>query len=120
MVKITHYEVYTDSGDGWKLEDRFASDQRYEAINLSKEKEQEKLKVKIIRETFDVQDNSYQETVEYVSGLGHGKPKAKKGKRISAVDLRSQAAARQGEDDSGEYTSIRGQMYRAVLFGVQP
>lgn len=103
MVKITHYEVYTDSGDGWKLEDRFASDQRYEAINLSKEKEQEKLKVKIIRETFDVQDNSYQETVEYVSGLGHGKPKAKKGKRISAVDLRSQAVARQGEDDSGEY-----------------
>lgn len=90
MVKITHYEVYTDAGDGWKLEDRFSSEQRYEAINLSKEKEQEKLKVKIIRENFDVQDNSYQETVEYVSGLS-GKAKAKKerGRSLAATDIRS-------------------------------
>lgn len=88
MVKITHYEVYTDGGDGWKLEDRFSSDQRHEAINLSKEKEQEKLKVKIIRETFDVQDNSYQETVEYVSGLSNGKTKTPSGRPISSVDVR--------------------------------
>lgn len=70
MISITHYEVYSDRGDGWKLEERFASDQRYGAINLAKEKEAENLKVKIIKETFDVQDNSYQETVEYVSNLG--------------------------------------------------
>ena len=69
MVKIIHYEVYTDRGDGWKLEDRFSSEQRHEAINLAKEREQEKIKVKIIREIFDVQDNSYQESVEYVSVL---------------------------------------------------
>lgn len=69
MVKITHYEVYTDKGDGWKLEDRFASEQRHEAINLAKEREQERVKVKIIKEIFDVQDNTYQETVEYVSVL---------------------------------------------------
>ena len=69
MVKITHYEVYTDRGDGWKLEDRFSSEQRHEAINLAKEKEQERIKVKIIREIFDVQDNTYQESVEYVSVL---------------------------------------------------
>ena len=69
MVKITHYEVYTDRGDGWKLEDRFSSEQRHEAINLAKEREQEKIKVKIIREIFDVQDNTYQESVEYVSVL---------------------------------------------------
>lgn len=67
MVKITHYEVYTDRGDGWKLEDRFSSEQRHEAINLAKEREQEKVKVKIIREVFDVQDNTYQESVEYIS-----------------------------------------------------
>ncbi len=69
MVKIIHYEVYTDRGDGWKLEDRFSSEQRHEAINLAKEREQEKIKVKIIREIFDVQDNTYQESVEYVSVL---------------------------------------------------
>ena len=73
MVKITHYEVYADRGDGWKLEDRFSSEQRHEAINLAKEREQEKVKVKIIKEVFDVQDNSYQETVEYVSVLNRGK-----------------------------------------------
>lgn len=67
MVKIIHYEVYTDRGDGWKLEDRFSSEQRYEAINLAKEKEQDKIPVKIIREVFDVQDNSYVENVEYIS-----------------------------------------------------
>ena len=67
MVKIVHYEVYTDSGDGWKLEERFSNEQRYEAVNLAKEQEQNHKKVKIIKEYFDVQDNSYQETVEYVS-----------------------------------------------------
>lgn len=71
MVKIAHYEVYSDKGDGWKLEDRFSSDQRHEAINLAKEKEQDKFAVKIIREIFDVQDNTYQETVEYISGLSN-------------------------------------------------
>ena len=67
MVKIAHYEVYTDSGDGWRLEDRFSADQRYEAVSLAKEREQARVKVKIIKENFDVQDNTYQETVEYIS-----------------------------------------------------
>lgn len=71
MVKIAHYEVYTDSGDGWRLEDRFAADQRYEAVSLAKEREQARLKVKIIKENFDVQDNTYQETVEYISSPKH-------------------------------------------------
>lgn len=71
MVKIAHYEVYSDKGDGWKLEDRFSSDQRHEAISLAKDKEQDKFAVKIIREIFDVQDNTYQETVEYISGLSN-------------------------------------------------
>lgn len=73
MVKITHYEVYTDKGDGWKLLERFASEQRGEAIKLAKEKELDKIGVKIIKETFDVQDNSYQESIEYVSNLSKGK-----------------------------------------------
>lgn len=69
MIKITHYEVYTDHGRGWQLEDRFAIEQRQDAFNLAKELELDKVKVKIIKEVFDVQDNSYQETVEYVSNL---------------------------------------------------
>lgn len=73
MVKIVHYEVYTDSGDGWKLEERFSNEQRYEAVNLAKEQEQNHKKVKIIKEYFDVQDNSYQETVEYISGFSNRK-----------------------------------------------
>ncbi len=73
MIKITHFEVYTDRGSGWQLEDRFSLDQRQEAFNLAKELEQDKLKVKIIKEIFDVQDNSYQETVEYVSNLNKKK-----------------------------------------------
>ena len=73
MVKIVHYEVYANKGEGWRLEDRFSSEQRHEAINLAKEIESDKYKVKIIKETFDVQDNSYIETTEYVGGFGSAK-----------------------------------------------
>ena len=75
MIKIAHYEVYIDRGAGWQLEDRFAAEQRQDAFNLAKEREQEKCKVKIIKEIFDVQDNSYQESVEYVSNLNKHKHK---------------------------------------------
>lgn len=117
MVKITHYEVYTDSGDGWKLEDRFASDQRYEAINLSKEKELEKLKVKIIKETYDVQDNSYQETVEYVSGLGNGRNKKNKNStKIKAEQLRTHASEDWQESNSDESEIVPGgEIIKAVF-----
>lgn len=81
MVKIIHYEVYADRGDGWKLVDQFSSDQRHEAVNLAKELEDDdRVAVKIIREIFDVQDNTYQESVEYVSGLSR-KAKGKAGKQ---------------------------------------
>lgn len=115
MVKITHYEVYTDKGDGWKLEDRFSSDQRHEAINLSKEKEQEKLKVKIIRETFDVQDNSYQETVEYVSNLSNTKPKTQSGRLISSADIRNFAAGNNELDTQIETEGTPGEIIKAVF-----
>ncbi len=78
MVKIVHYEVYADRGDGWKLVEQFSIEQRQEAVNLAKELERDdKAAVKIIREIFDAQDNTYQESVEYVSGLRRkNKPKA--------------------------------------------
>lgn len=75
MVDITHYEVYTDRGTGWKLEERFSAEQRDSAIKFAREKEREKVSVKLIREKFDVLDNSYQESVEYVSLSGKKKSK---------------------------------------------
>ncbi len=93
MVKISHYEIYTDRGDGWKLEDRFSSDQRYEAMRIAKEREAEKVSVKLLKEDFDIQDNSYIETVEYVSLAG------KKGKTGSDYSLKGGLSASR----SGEY-----------------
>lgn len=97
MIKITHYEVYTDRGDGWKLEERFSSDQRYDAINLAKEKDAEKIKGKIIKETFDVQDNSYQETVEYVSGLSSNKNVSDENMRMNPAQAAAAAEAAETE-----------------------
>ncbi len=45
-------------------------------MRLAKEKEAENRKVKIIKEIFDVQDNSYLESVEYVSNLNRKKGNA--------------------------------------------
>lgn len=84
MVKIIHFEVYVDRGDGWKLVDQFSSDQRQEAVNLAKELEEDnRVAVKIIREIFDVQDNTYQESVEYISGLGRKKRHQRSSEKFS-------------------------------------
>ena len=67
MSKIAHYEVYVDSGKGWRLVERFPVELRQEAYRLAKESENGINKVKIIKETFEVDDNSYAESVEYIS-----------------------------------------------------
>ena len=67
MVDITHYEVYADRGTGWKLEERFAEEQHDQAIRYAHELEYENIAVKLIREKFNVLDNVYQETVEFVN-----------------------------------------------------
>lgn len=67
MVDITHYEVYTDRGNGWKLEERFPAEQRLNAVKYARDKESENISVKLICEKFDVLDNSYQESTEFVS-----------------------------------------------------
>ena len=55
MAKITHYEVYVDSGSGWRLIERFSIDQRQEAYRLAKETENDTNKVKIIKVTSEKQ-----------------------------------------------------------------
>lgn len=83
MTKIAHYEVYVDTGSGWQLVERFATEQRHEAYELAKEQEAAHNKVKIIKETFEISDNSYVEAVEYIST-----PAGKKGskKSLSKID----------------------------------
>ncbi len=76
MVKIVRYEVYSDKGDGWKLVEQFSSDERQNAYFCAKETEDSGRSVKIIREIYETEDGSFQETVEYVGGLKN-KTKAK-------------------------------------------
>ena len=85
MAKIAHYEVYIDSGSGWRLVERFAADQRQEAYRLAKESENGSNKVKIIKETFEIADNSYAEAVEYVSSKNGSK---KSHKSLRDIDYR--------------------------------
>lgn len=71
MVKIIRYEVYTDNGDGWQLLDQFSGDERQNASFCAKEVEAGGRPVKIIREIYETDDGSFQETVEYVGGLSN-------------------------------------------------
>lgn len=112
MIKITHYEVYTDRGTGWQLEGRYALEQRQDAFNLAKELEIDKLKVKIIKEVFDVQDNSYQETVEYVSNL------SKKGGSGSSRGYYPNISKAENEDakiSTQEIVKVRTGIFGAIL-----
>ncbi|MBE6453774.1 MAG: hypothetical protein E7017_02675 [Alphaproteobacteria bacterium] len=83
MTKIAHYEVYIDNGSGWQLMERFATEQRHEAYQLAKEQEASNAKVKIIKETFEISDNSYVEAVEYIST---GSTKKGSKKSLSKID----------------------------------
>ena len=91
MAKIKHYEVYVDRGQGWKLEERFTSEQRNEAFNLAKELEFKSVAVKIIQEVYDVQEGNYYEVVEYVSGLSNkiGSSGGGSGTQVPGASLRS-------------------------------
>lgn len=111
MIKITHYEVYTDNGSGWQLEDRFAAEQRHDAFNLAKEREIDKLKVKIIKEIFDVKDNSYQESVEYVNTSGGKTVTIPVGKNIVYPDL----SADNSERSQSEVPHVHSTVPKAIL-----
>ena len=113
MIKITHYEVYTDKGEGWQLEDRFAAEQRQDAFNLAKEKEAENRKVKIIKEIFDVQDNSYQESVEYVSNLSRKKGNA--GRGWSAISEEEESSPLPVVETLLSRNSVTGVLLKLVL-----
>ena len=77
MTKIAHYEVYVENGSDWQLIERFATEQRQEAYQLAKEYENSKKNVKIIKETYEIEDNNYIETVEYISSRNNKKASKK-------------------------------------------
>ncbi len=69
MSKITHYEVYSNRGDGWKLEQRFSSEEREAAFKLAKELGDKNVAVRVNKESYNVDDNTYTDSVEHVRGL---------------------------------------------------
>lgn len=107
MTKIAHYEVYVDSGSGWQLLERFATEQRHEAYQLAKEQESGNNKVKIIKETFEIADNTYVESVEYVSNLS-----SKKGSKKSLSKIDYQKDSNEVVQDIAD---SRRNIYKAVI-----
>jgi len=107
MNKIAHYEVYIDSGSGWQLVERFATEQRQQAYQLAKEQENSNNKVKIIKETFELSDNSYTETVEYISN-----PSAKKAskKTLSKIDYQKSS-----DEVVQDIADSRRNIYKALI-----
>ena len=108
MTKIAHYEVYVDTGsNNWQLLERFATEQRHEAYELAKEQELAHNRVKIIKETFEISDNTYVESVEYISNQS-GKKGSKK--TLSNIDY---------QKDSNEVVQdiadSRRNIYKAVV-----
>ena len=107
MTKIAHYEVYVDTGSGWQLIERFATEQRHEAYQLAKEQETNNNKVKIIKETFEIADNSYIEAVEYISN-----PTAKKAtkKTLSSIDYQKAS-----DEVVQDIADSRRNIYKAIV-----
>ncbi|MBS4773884.1 MAG: hypothetical protein KHX55_06395 [Proteobacteria bacterium] len=112
-MKIAHYEVYADSGDGWKLQERFAAEQRQDAFNLAKEHEADNHRVKIIKEIFDVMDNSYQESVEYVSNLN--RKKSSKGGGFLSSGMNNETGESKRITYTGSQNTVAGVMLKIVL-----
>lgn len=62
----TNYEVYVqDRNKSWALHARFPSEQREAAVDEAKDMERNGFKVRVSRETYDTEDNSYEDTDIY-------------------------------------------------------
>lgn len=107
MTKIAHYEVYVENGSDWQLIERFATEQRHEAYQLAKEYENSKKNVKIIKETYEIEDNNYIETVEYISS--RNSKKATK-KSLSNIDYQRSSA-----DVIQDIVESRRNIYKAIF-----
>ncbi len=124
MVDITHYEVYVDRGNGWKLEERFPAEQRDQAIKYARDKEHDNLSVKLIREKFDVMDNSYQESVEYISLSNKKYKKDKSFNLFDGVSANSTAvnniytAVDNTDNSAGTILKALGKLVLIIIFSL--
>lgn len=107
MAKIAHYEVYVDSGSGWRLIERFTTEQRQEAYRLAKETENGTNKVKIIKETFEITDNSYDESLEYISSKSR---KKSLNKSLRNIDYRKNS-----DEVVQDITLSRNNIFKAMI-----
>ncbi len=107
MTKIAHYEVYVEESSGWQLIERFAIEQRQNAYQLAKDYENSKKNVKIIKETYEIEDNNYVETVEYISSRNNKKASKK---TLSNIDYQ-----RSSEDVVQDILDSRRNIYKAIF-----
>ncbi len=84
----THYEVYVqDRGRSWALHARFPSEEREAAISEAKDMERNGFRARVSRESYNNEDNSYDDADIYISP-----PKAV----AAAIEAGSGPAARSG------------------------
>ena len=68
MTGIIHYEVYAFQKNNWNLLARYPSEQRAEALEYAKDVEkQEHFQVKVLRETYNLTTQEFQESLVYLS-----------------------------------------------------
>lgn len=93
---IVHYEVYVLEGRGWMLHARFPRTERETAISEAKELEQTlNVRVRVLRETYYTEDNSFEEAEIYASSGVSNQDKGK-GKNKQAAPARAAPSARGG------------------------
>ena len=119
MANITHYEVYAQKGRNWRLQERLPSDQRDRAFDLAKKLEKKKVPVKIIRETFSVEDSRYMESVEYVNGLSNAEKKrvasGKKTEQVYTSKKSGKPLSRTAKESSGQTGDMVGALIRIIV-----
>ncbi len=69
-MMIIHYEVYVLESRGWMLHARFPRQERDNALAEAKELEQISLKVRVVRETYYSDTNTFDESDIYSTGKG--------------------------------------------------
>ncbi|MDA8232305.1 MAG: adenylate/guanylate cyclase domain-containing protein [Magnetospirillum sp.] len=99
-MMIVHYEVYVLEPRGWMLHARFPRNERDEAIAEAKELEKHAMKVRVVRETYHTDSNTFDEADVYMTGKA---PVDKS--RPAARPVPAPAAARGGSGRSASQPS---------------
>ena len=75
MSAIIHYEVYVYQNSAWDLLGRYSSEQRSKAIEYARSIENtERKPTKVVRETYDLDTQTFQEAMVYLSEIPKPQP----------------------------------------------